>query len=101
MENINYKKLLYAAIEHYKQYRILTKDSLIVSKILNKNQGALALFRFYPNRKIILVNTFLFNKIDSLNLLKIKKTIGANNWMEIKVNYDYSKKYFEEFKLNN
>lgn len=99
--NINWAEKLQMAVKGYRQYRIESRNGLIVSKVWNKGQGLLALFRFYPDKKIILINNRLFNKNDSKNLEKIKKAIGACDWMEQRAEYGYPDYYFKSFGLNN
>ena len=99
--NINWSEKLQMAVKGYRQYRIESRNGLIVSKVWNKGQGLLALFRFYPDKKIILINNRLFNKNDSKNLEKIKKAIGAGDWMEQRAEYGYPDYYFKSFGLNN
>lgn len=98
--NINWSEKLQMAVKGYRQYRIESRNGLIVSKVWNKGQGLLALFRFYPDKKIILINNRLFNKNDSKNLEKIKKAIGAVDWMEQRAEYGYPDYYFKSFGLN-
>lgn len=99
--NINWSEKLQMAVKGYRQYRIESRNGLIVSKVWNKGQGLLALFRFYPDKKIILINNRLFNKNDSKNLEKIKKAIEASDWMEQRAEYGYPDYYFKSFGLNN
>ena len=99
--NINWAEKLQMAVKGYRQYRIESRNGLIVSKVWNKGQGLLALFRFYPDKKIILINNRLFNKSDSKNLEKIKKAIGAGDWMKQRAEYGYPDYYFKSFGLNN
>lgn len=98
--NINWAEKLQMAVKGYRQYRIESCNGLIVSKVWNKGQGLLALFRFYPDKKIILINNCLFNKSDSKNLEKIKKAIGAGDWMGQRAEYGYPDYYFKSFGLN-
>ena len=99
--NINWAEKLQMAVKGYRQYRIESRNGLIVSKVWNKGQGLLALFRFYPDKKIILINNRLFNKNDSKNLQKIKKPIEAGDRMEQRAEYGYPDYYFKSFGLNN
>lgn len=96
----NLTRTISKVIGNYKQYRMDGWKSLIVSKVWNRGQGLLPLFRFYQDKKIILINSRLFNRFDEKHLSKIKKAIGAESWKEVNVEYGYPDYYFKSFNLN-
>lgn len=98
--NINWREKLLNATKGCRQYCITSWSSLVVEKVWNRGQGLLALFRFYPDKKIVLINSCLFNKSDSKHLLRIKKAIGADDWKELQAEYGYPDYYFKNFNLN-
>lgn len=97
---INYEEAISRSIRRHRQYRIDSRKSLVVCKVWNRGQGLLALFKFYPDKRIVLINSCLFNKSDERNLIKIKKVIGAEDWEDKKVEYGYPDYYFKGFSLN-
>lgn len=98
------KEEIQAMLEVYvrgvRQYNPYSLSSLIIEKKWNGGRGSLALFRFYPDKKTILVNKELYNRFDEKHLREIIKILMADEWKIVYVYYGYPDYYNKSFNLN-
>lgn len=82
----------------FRQYRVYD-SKLTISKIWNRGNGLLELFRFYPDKKVILINSSLFNYADKKHLNEFINQHGMNEWKQVEKSYSYPEYYRHSFAL--
>lgn len=83
-----------------KNYRGYDLHLNIVSKVFNNGAGALALFRFFPEQKVIVINRLLATERDEKNLRSFCQQQG----IEYKLLYmelGYPDYYFKTLNIND
>lgn len=71
----------------------------IVEKTWNSGRGSLALFRFYEDKKIVLLNSCLANKADRRKLNNFLAENDMKDWKIVEKDYGYPSYYFSTFGL--
>lgn len=99
--NQTIREKLEAYVAKVRQYKPYSLHSLIIEKTWNHGQGSLALFRFYPDKKEILMNKEVSNIYDERHLNKIIDLIGADDWRLRKAHYGYPDYYNKSFDVGN
>lgn len=87
-------------IKSVRQYRAHDYRSDIVCKVWNRGMGRLDLFRFYPEKKIVLVNSAICNRADERHLDAFLRTFGMQDYKRKRVNYGYPVYYNHSFGLH-
>lgn len=72
---------------------------MIVEKTFNHGNGSLALFRFYEEKKIILINKTMVNKSDMKHLNNFIKENNMSDYQLVEKEYGYPEYYFKTFSL--
>lgn len=80
----------------YNPYSI---SRLIVEKTWNSGHGSLSLFRFYEDKKIVLLNSCLANKADRRKLNNFLAENDMKDWKIVEKDYGYPTYYFSTFGL--
>ena len=97
MENL--KANLTEFIRRVNQYHKHTFLGLTISKTWNRGMGRLSLFRFYPDEKIVLINSAIFNNSDRKKLTQFCKDNHIEDWKWEEVYYGYPTYYNNSFGL--
>ena len=95
MENL--KEKLNEFVRRYRNYNPYSLHQNIVEKTWNNGMGSLALFRFYPERELIVINESLCNKIDRTRLDEFCEQNGMKSWKRAVKMYAYPDYYFKAF----
>lgn len=90
------KKFIY----QYRQYRGHDVSSYVVEKLWNRGNGRIELFRFYEDKKIILINASFYNKADERHLSEFINENGLSDYRIEKVEYTYPDFYRRSFGLS-
>lgn len=83
----------------FRQYNPYSASQGIVEKVWNNGNGSLALFRFYENEKIILVNECLCNKADKKHLNEFMEQNDMQAWNVVYKSYGYPEYYRHTFHM--
>lgn len=84
----------------FRQYMPFSASYNIVEKTFNRGMGSLALFRFYADKKIVLINQSIYNNSDKEKLDKFLNENNMNDWEKKFIYYGYPDYYFHSFGLN-
>ena len=84
----------------FRNYNPYTKSYNIVEKTFNRGMGSLALFRFYADKKIILINQSLYNNTDKERLDQFIKDNNLNDWEKRFIYYGYPVYYLRSFSID-
>lgn len=84
----------------FKQYNRYSQRYNIVEKTFNRGMGSLKLFRFYLDKKIVLINKCLFNKSDEKKLDEFLRLNNMSDWNKKFVSYGYPDYYTKSFGLS-
>ena len=83
----------------FRQYNAYSASYNIVEKTFNRGMGSLSLFRFYPDKKIVLINRSLANKSDCSKLNQFLNENNMNDWELRSIDYGYPDYFFHSFEL--
>lgn len=89
-----------AWIKAVRQYKAHDYRNDVVCKVWNRGMGRLALFRFYPDRKVVLINRAICNKCDHEHLNAFLLAYGMGDWERVAVDYGYPTYYNHSFGLH-
>lgn len=93
------KELLAKFVKKNRMYNPYSISWNTVEKTWNNGNGSLALFRFYPEKNVVLINSCLANKADRRKLDNFLAENGMQNWSKIDKDYGYPDYYFCSFKI--
>jgi len=74
------KEMLLQFVKTNKNYRGYDLRLNIVDKVWNHGSGSINLFRFYADKKIIVINRTFFNKWDERKLKEFCRDFHLENW---------------------
>ncbi len=83
-----------------RNYRPYSISRNIVEKVWNNGMGSIALFRFYPEQKTVLINSLFANKCDLRKLTEFCRDCGITDWAWKAADFGYPAYYFNTFSLS-
>lgn len=83
----------------FRQYNQYSKSYNIVEKTFNRGMGSLALFRFYADKKIVLINQSIYNNSDKEKLDKFLIENNMTDWEKMFIYYGYPDYYNKSFAI--
>lgn len=90
------KEKLVSLLGKVRQYRPYNGT---IEKVWNRGMGRLILFKFYPERKIVLANSALYNKADERHLKSAMESVGCD-WRIVFLHHGYPDYYNVGFTLH-
>lgn len=94
------KNLLEKFVKSSRNYRPYGLHMGIIEKSFNGGAGAIELFRFYFEKKTIVINSLFFTKSDERKLNEFCEENGMQNWRRKKVSLGYPSWYFHHLSIN-
>lgn len=93
------KTLLEKFVKKNRMYNPYSLSWGIVEKTFNNGCGSLALFRFYEDKKTVVVNKLLATKRDRKKLDDFLIENGMESWEKVDKEYGYPEYYFTSLSL--
>lgn len=94
------KQNIKGLINRVKQYRFHDYNSFTICKVWNRGMGSLDLVRFFPEKKVILINSALFNNSDNKKLHEFCRDNHIENWKWREVYFGYPVYYNNSFGIH-
>ena len=94
------KEMLSQFVKTNKNYRGYDLRLNIVDKVWNHGMGSINLFRFYADRKIIVINRTFFNKWDERKLKEFCRDFHLEEWKWRFSHLGYPDYYTKNLSLN-
>lgn len=93
------RNLLSQFVRTNRNYRGYDLSHNIVEKVFNRGCGSLGLFRFYPDKKIIVINKLLYNKSDERKLNEFCRDTHIEDWQRVFTSLGYPEWYTKRLHL--
>lgn len=90
---------LFQFVSDNKNYRSFDLHLNIVDKVFNGGNGALNLFRFYPEQKVIVINKVVFTKSDKNKLEEFCRDYHCEDWQWKYASLGYPDWYFKHLSI--
>lgn len=94
------KQNIKGLINRVKQYRFHDYNGFTICKVWNRGMGSLDLVRFFPEKKVILINSALFNNSDRKKLDEFCRDNHIENWKWREVYFGYPVYYNNSFGIH-
>ena len=94
------ENILKAFVRKYMNYRDADSwERNAVAKVWNHGMGRLTMFKVYPDERVIVYNTALFNRTDEKKIVKLERMLGGE-WTRMPCYYGYPLYYNHSMTLN-
>lgn len=94
------KEAILSFVKSNRNYRGYDLHLGIIDKVFNNGNGSLNLFRFYQEKKIIVINKTIYNKSDERKLKEFCRDCHIEDWQWKFASLSYPDYYFHKLSIS-